>query len=359
MSLLEKLKKNSTIKDTSILTDSKFFGAKDLIQTAVPALNVALSGKLDGGLTPGLTVFAGPSKHFKTAFSLLLAKSYLDKYDDGVVLFYDSEFGTPQAYFDTFGIDTSRVIHTPITDIEQLKHDAMSQMNGFERGDHVIVIVDSVGNLASKKEVDDALDGKSVADMTRAKQMKSLFRMITPHLTIKDIPMVVVNHTYQTMEMFSKAVVSGGTGIYYSADNIYIIGRQQEKTGTDLTGYNFIINVEKSRFVREKSKIPVEVSFTGGIAKWSGLLDMAMESGHVIKPSNGWYQRVDTDSGEAVEPKVRNKDTYTKDFWLPILQDQTFIDWIEKRYTISSSDGLMKEEITEEDIADVYEAIEV
>jgi len=358
MSLMDKLKKNSTIKDTSILTESKFFTTKDLIQTAVPALNVALSGKLDGGLTPGLTVFAGPSKHFKTAFSLLLAKSYLDKYSDGVVLFYDSEFGTPQAYFDTFGIDTSRVIHTPITDIEQLKHDVMSQMNGIERGDHVIVVVDSVGNLASKKEVEDALDGKSVADMTRAKQMKSLFRMVTPHLTIKDIPMVVVNHTYQTMEMFSKAVVSGGTGIYYSADNIYIIGRQQEKTGTDLTGYNFIINVEKSRFVREKSKIPVEVSFEGGISKWSGLLDMAIESGHVIKPSNGWYQRVDMSTGEAVEPKARKADTFNKAFWLPILSDQTFIDWIAKRYTISSSDGIMREEITEEDIADVYEAIE-
>ena len=306
---MDKLKKNSTIKDTSILTESKFFQTKDLIQTSVPALNVALSGRLDGGLTPGLTVFAGPSKHFKTAFSLLLAKSYLDKYEDAVVLFYDSEFGTPQAYFDTFAIDTSRVIHTPITDIEQLKHDVMSQMNGIERGDHVIVVVDSVGNLASKKEVEDALDGKSVADMTRAKQMKSLFRMVTPHLTIKDIPMVVVNHTYQTMEMFSKAVVSGGTGIYYSADNIYIIGRQQEKTGQDLTGYNFIINVEKSRFVREKSKIPVEVSFEGGISKWSGLLDMAIESGHVIKPSNGWYQRVDMSTGEAVEPKARKTDT--------------------------------------------------
>jgi RecA/RadA recombinase len=358
MSLMDKLKKNSTIKDTSILTESKFFTTKDLIQTSVPALNVALSGRLDGGLTPGLTVFAGPSKHFKTAFSLLLAKSYLDKYDDAVVLFYDSEFGTPQAYFDTFGIDTERVIHTPITDIEQLKHDVMSQMNGIERGDHVIVVVDSVGNLASKKEVEDALDGKSVADMTRAKQMKSLFRMVTPHLTIKDIPMVVVNHTYQTMEMFSKAVVSGGTGIYYSADNIYIIGRQQEKTGQDLTGYNFIINVEKSRFVREKSKIPVEVSFEGGISKWSGLLDMAMESGHVIKPNNGWYQRVDMSTGEAVEPKSRKADTYKKDFWLPILSDPTFIDWITTRYTISSSDGIMREEITEEDIADVYEAIE-
>ena len=206
--------------------------------------------------------------------------------------------------------------------------------------------------------MDDALDGKSVADMTRAKQMKSLFRMVTPHLTIKDIPMVVVNHTYQEIGMFPKAVVSGGTGIYYSADNIYIIGRQQEKTGSDVTGYNFIINVEKSRFVREKSKIPIEVSFEGGIAKWSGLLDMALESGHVIKPSNGWYQRVNTKTGEAIDPKSRRADTYSKDFWLPILQDDTFIDWITKRYTISSSDGIMTEEISEEDIENVYEELE-
>ncbi|NCZ71643.1 MAG: recombinase RecA, partial [Actinobacteria bacterium] len=229
MSLIDRLKKNSTIKDTEILNRSKFFNAKDMIQTSVPMVNVALSGRLDGGLTPGLTVFAGPSKHFKTAFALLLAKSYLEKYDDAVVLFYDSEFGSPQSYFDSFGIDTEKVIHTPITDIEQLKHDAMAQLSNIDRGDHVIIIVDSVGNLASKKEVEDALEGKSVADMSRAKQLKSLFRMVTPHLTIKDIPMVVVNHTYKEIGMFPKDVVSGGTGVYYSADNIYIIGRQQEK----------------------------------------------------------------------------------------------------------------------------------
>ena len=350
MSILERLKKNSTIKESSILTESKFFNTKDLIQTSVPALNVALSGRLDGGLTPGLTVFAGPSKHFKTAFAMLLAKSYMDKYDDAVVLFYDSEFGAPQGYFDSFGIDTDRVIHTPITDIEQLKHDVMSQLNGLERGDHVIVVIDSVGNLASKKEVDDALEGKSVADMTRAKQMKSLFRMITPHLTIKDIPAVVINHTYKEIGMFPKDIVSGGTGIYYSADNIFIIGRQQEKQGSDIVGYNFIINVEKSRFVREKSKIPVEVKFDGGISKWSGLLDMALESGHVVKPSNGWYQVVA--NGEDSK-KYRTKDTYCKEFWLPILTDTTFSTWIEKRYLISGGD-IISDEISEEDIAQAY-----
>ena len=243
---------------------------KDLIQTSVPAVNVALSGKLDGGLTPGLTVFAGPSKHFKTAFAMLLIKAFQEKYEDGVVLFYDSEFGAPQSYFETFDIDTSKVIHTPISDIEQLKHDIMQQLNGVERDDHLMIVVDSVGNLASKKEVEDALEGKSVADMTRAKQMKSLFRMVTPHLTIKDIPAIVVNHTYKEIGLFPKDVVSGGTGIYYSADNIFIIGRRQQKTGTEVTGYEFIVNVEKSRFVREKSKIPVEVTWENGISKWSG-----------------------------------------------------------------------------------------
>ena len=78
MSLLDKIKKNSTIKDTSVLSESKFFQDKDMIPTSIPAINIALSGKLDGGLTPGLTMWAGPSKHFKTAFSLLMAKSYLD-----------------------------------------------------------------------------------------------------------------------------------------------------------------------------------------------------------------------------------------------------------------------------------------
>lgn len=348
MSLLDKLKKNTTIRETDILSQSKFFNSKDMIQTQVPMVNVALSGKLDGGLTPGLTVFAGPSKHFKTAFALLLAKSYLEKYQDAVVLFYDSEFGSPQSYFDSFGINTSRVLHTPITDIEQLKLDVMAQLNHIERGDHLIIVVDSVGNLASRKEVEDALDGKSVADMSRAKQLKSLFRMITPHLTLKDIPMIVVNHTYKEIGMFPKDIVSGGTGVYYSADNIFIIGRQQEKDGGDVTGYNFIINVEKSRYVREKSKIPIEVSFEGGISKWSGLLEIALDGGFVVKPSNGWYCR----QGE--EQKYRAKDTQTKDFWLPILSSKEFQDYVVKTFQVSGSD-IMSKDFNDEDIKMEYE----
>ena len=334
MSLLDKLKKNSTIKDSAILAKSKFFNEKDSIPTGVPMVNVALSGSLDGGLTPGLTMWAGPSKHFKTAFSLLMAKSYMDKYPDAILLFYDSEFGTPIKYFETFQIDMERVLHTPLTDIEQLKFDIMQQLQEINRGEHLIIVLDSIGNLASKKEVEDALEGKSVADMSRAKQVKTLFRMVTPHLTLKDIPMVVVNHTYKEIGMFPKDIVGGGTGSYYSADNIYILGRQQEKDGTEITGYNFIINVEKSRYVKEKSKIPISVAFEGGINKYSGLLDLLVEGNFVSKPSPGWYAKVDQKTGELGEKK-RFTDTQTAEFMEPFLADKKFKEFINQKYGIA------------------------
>ena len=348
MSLLEKLKKNSTIKDSAILSKSKFFTDKDVVSTAVPMINVALSGALDGGLTPGLTMWAGPSKHFKTAFSLLMAKAYMDKYPDAILLFYDSEFGTPVKYFETFGIDMERVLHTPLTDIEQLKFDIMQQLQEINRGDKLMIILDSIGNLASKKEVEDALEGKSVADMSRAKQVKSLFRMVTPHLTIKDIPMVVVNHTYKEIGMFPKDIVGGGTGSYYSADNIYILGRQQEKDGTEITGYNFIINVEKSRYVREKSKIPVNVSFEGGINKYSGLLDVLMEGNFVSKPSPGWYAKVNQETGELGD-KVRFDGTQTAEFMEPFLKDEKFKEYVTNKYGIAYGSIMGETPVLEEE----------
>jgi RecA/RadA recombinase len=346
MSLKDKLIKNSTIDYTSTLTESKIYTKKDMIQTSVPMINMALGGSIDGGLTPGLTMIAGQSKHFKTGFSLLLASAFLKKYEDGVVLFYDSEFGTPQSYFETFGIDLDSVIHTPITDVEELKHDIMKQLKDIEREDKVFILVDSIGNLASKKEVEDALDGKSVADMTRAKQLKSLFRMVTPHLSLKDIPMAVVNHTYKEIGMFPKDIVGGGTGSYYSADNIWIIGRQQDKDGSEIAGYHFIINIEKSRYVKEKSKIPITISWEGGINKWSGLFDVALEGEYIVKPKNGWYALVDRETGEIQEPNMRAKDIVNnKELWMKMFKETDFPQYIQKKYKVGFSSIIEEDEV--------------
>ena len=343
-SIMDKLKKNSKSDFTSILADSKFFNDKDMVPTDVPMINVALSGSMDGGLAPGLTVLAGPSKHFKTSFALIMAAAYLKKYDDAVLLFYDSEFGSPSSYFENYGIDTKRVLHTPITNVEELNFDRVGQLENLDRNDKVVIVIDSVGNLASKKELDDAINEKSVADMSRAKALKGLFRMTTPYLNMKNIPLIAVNHTYQEIGLFPKAVVSGGTGIYYSADNIWILGRQQDKVGTEIRGYHFVINVEKSRYVKEKSKIPISVSWDGGVQHYSGLLDAALSGNYVAKPSVGWYCRVDKSTGELVDPKVREKDTLTKEFWKPIIEDTDFKQYLMNKYSIVNKSAMIDEE---------------
>ena len=338
MSLMDKLKKNTTVKEADTLENSQFFKPKDMAQTDVPAINIALAGRLDGGVSPGLLVLAGPSKHFKTNFSLKMAQAYLNKHDDAVLLFYDTEFGSPQEYFKSFGIPLDRVFHTPVDDIEEMRHDLANQLDNIEKGDKVIIIIDSVGNAASRKESEDAISGKSAADMTRAKVLKSMFRIVTPKLKRKEIPMIAINHTYKEMTLFPKDIVSGGTGIYYSANDIWIIGRQQDKVGTEIKGYHFVINIEKSRFVKEKSKIPISVSWEGGIQQWSGLLAMALEGEYVAKPKNGWYQMVDRDTGELVGKSYREAETMSAEFWIPIIKESNFAEFIMNKYKIIDDD---------------------
>lgn len=468
MSLMEKLTKSGSIRAVT-LSESNLFNEKDLIPTSVPIINVALSGKLDGGLSAGLTVLAGPSKHFKSLMGLIMVQAYMKQYPDSVCLFYDSEFGVTPEYINAQGIDPSRIIHIPIEHIEQLKFDISKRLETIERGDKVIIFIDSVGNLASKKEVEDALDEKSVADMSRAKALKSLFRIITPHLTTKDLPCITIAHTYKTMELYSKDVVSGGcmapetkihtlnglkeiksiergdivltldgekmvthtwtpdtladgnpecyeiefedgytctvsdnhpfltkdgwiyaselvegcevlklintsvpkqencggiivkkitkvgkkkvydisvadnhhyilengvichnTGLYYAANTIFIVGRSQEKDADGIQGYNFTINIEKSRFVKEKSKCTFQVLFDKGISRWSGLMDIGIELGYTFKPKNGWYSRINDDKN------YRFADTENKDFWLPILTNKDFQEAVKSRYQLGT-----------------------
>lgn len=339
MSLLDKMLKAGSVKGSEIISKSKFFDVKDPIQTDLPIINIAFSGSLNGGLLPGLTVIAGASKSFKTLLSLYCMKAYLDKYSEGVAMLYDSEYGVTPEYLEGYGIDTNRVIHIPVEDVEQLKFDVTKRLNEVDKDDKVFIMIDSIGNLASKKEVEDAENEKSVADMSRAKSLKSLFRIITPKLTAKNIPCLAVNHVYQEMGLYPKAIVSGGTGIYYSANQIFIITKSQEKDGADLAGFKFTINIEKSRFVKEKSKLPFTVLYDTGIQKWSSLFDLALDAGFIAKATQGWYNMVDMDTGEIIEPKRRARDIEDDDdFFENLVKNKRFNEFVENRFKLTMAD---------------------
>jgi len=297
MSLLDKMLKAGSVKGSTVLAKSSFFNDKDPIRTELPIVNIAFCGSLDGGLLPGLTVLAGASKSFKTLLGLYCMKAYLKKYPEGVAILYDSEYGVTPDYLASFDIDIDRVI----------------------------------------QEVEDAENEKSVADMSRAKQLKSLFRIITPKLTGKDIPLVAINHTYKEIGLFPKDVVSGGTGIMYSANQVFIITKAQEKEGTELAGWKFTINIEKSRYVKEKSKLPFTVRYDSGIQKWSSLFELALESGHLTKANQGWYNMVNMDTGEIIDPKRRAKDIENDDeFFESLIADEKFKAFIERRFKLNN-----------------------
>lgn len=137
--------------------------------------------------------------------------------------------------------------------------------------------------------------------------------------------------------VLENGVVTHNTGIMYACSNCIIVSKSQVKQGTDTIGFNFNLNITKSRFAREKSRIPVTVTFDGGINKWSGLLEMALSAGFVAKPSNGWYQKVDMETGELIGNKVRLADTNSAEFWDSILKDPKFEAWVEKTFMIANT----------------------
>ena len=334
MSLMKRLKKNSTIEGVSALSESKFFN-RETVPTDIPLLNVALSGDINGGLSSGITMICGESKSFKSGFLVQMVLAHQKKYGKkSICLYYDSEF-SPVEYYEKQGVKLDQMLHIPVTTVEELKNDIASQLKeiSIEEPEHVIILIDSIGGLASNKEAEDSAEGKSTVDMTRAKALNSFFRIVTPHLNMKNIPMVLINSHYETMEMFSKKVVAGGKKAYLSSDDVWFITRAQDKEGKELKGYFFNITADKSRTVKEGSKFPINVTWEDGINKNSGLFDLSVEAGIVVQ-SGAWYQAINPETGELYDKKLRRTQIECDAFYDNLLKNKTFIEYVKGKYLL-------------------------
>ena len=326
MDLLTKLQEIKLPGVKSIpLEQSNVFMDTVSIPTKILLLNGVVSGDLDGGVETGITIFAAPSKHFKSMYGLYMVEAFLSAHPDAICLYYDSERGASKGYWTSVGIDTKRVIYTEISNIEELK---VHMTNTLEIIDNqkVVIYIDSVGNLASKKEVDDALEGNDKADMTRAKQLKSLFRIITPKINQKEIPCIVINHTYNEIGMFPKTIMSGGTGAMYSSNNVIFITKAQETEKVNgkeqKVGNKFTLVTHKSRRVVEDKRFGVVIKFGQKPSPYTGLFDIALQLGNITKISAQLYgiAQSDAKTGEVMEVegfkgRKRKDIEYSEDFW--------------------------------------------
>lgn len=336
--LVDFLIKNSKSKFTTSIEKSKYFNKEDEFTTTdIVLLNVALSGDIRGGIASGVTMIAGEAKRFKTLYGLHIVKSFLNKHKDGVCLYFDTEGGAGRKYFESLGIDTSRVVWTPCLSVEELKHEVSNQLEAIKNSDDtnnkVIIFVDSIGNPPSKKEINDAIEGSDKVDMTRSKQIKSFFRIVTLPCKLLDIPMIVINHTYKSQSFIPEDIVSGGSGGMYASDNIILVNKRQIKdSDKQLQGFTFELNINRSRFVKEKSKLPINVYYGEGIAKYSGLSELAQEFKIIETCKVGRGKGIKF--GEMEIPEKYNDKN--EEFWLYVLDNSNLAEKIKEKYSLST-----------------------
>ena len=148
-------------------------------------------------------------------------------------------------------------------------------MAGYELP-KLLIVLDSLGQMASNKEKSDLLAGNIKQDMTKAKALGSMFRSINTDLGYLEIPLLVANQTYQTMDMFSVEKLRGGNGLLYSASVIGMMSKSKLKDSNvddmDLgaSGISVLFKCIKNRLAKPK-KIRFDISFVNGMNPYTGL----------------------------------------------------------------------------------------
>lgn len=293
MSFFRDLVKEIADEDTSIAADgggSAEFGG--FIDTGSYILNAVLSGSIYGGVPDNkVTAFAGESATGKTYFVLGVVKSFLDADKTAGVVYYDTEAAVTKGMMEERGIDTSRVIISEPDTIQKFKTHALKMLEAYEKQPEdkrprMMFVLDSLGLLSTTKEMEDSLEGKETRDMTKAQIIKATFRVLTLKLAKVKVPMLVTNHVYEVVGSYVPTKeLGGGTGLKYAASTIAMLSKKKEKDGDEIIGNIIRVKMYKSRLSKENQQASVLLTYSKGLDRYYGLLDLAEKFGIFKKVS--------------------------------------------------------------------------
>ena len=270
-------------------SDQGFIGTGSYI------LNAQLSGSIYGGIPNNrVTAIAGEQATGKTFYAIGIASTFLNDHPDGAVFYFDSEAAATPDLFRDRGLDPARVWHFPIDTIEEFRTQMIRILDNLLKTPEkdrkpLLVILDSLGMLASQKELQDAMDDKQVRDMTKSQTIKSVFRIITSKLGKLKIPMIVTNHTYKTMNPYGDPTdMGGGSGLKYAASTIITLTKSKEKDSSkEVIGNIIKVKTYKSRLTKENTQIATRLFFDSrGLDQYYGLLELGEKHGIFIRKGN-------------------------------------------------------------------------
>jgi len=256
------------------------------VDTGSYIFNALVSGSVFGGVSGNkITAIAGESSTGKTFFSLAVVKNFLDTYPDGYCLYFDTEAAVTRSLLESRGIDIQRTVVINVVTVEEFRSKALKAVDIYLKkpeGERkpCMFVLDSLGMLSTNKEIGDALAEKDSRDMTKAQLIKGAFRMLTLKLGQASIPMIVTNHTYESMSLYGGKQMSGGSGLQYASSTIIYLSKSKEKDGTEVVGNIIRCKTQKSRLSKENQEVQVRLYYDErGLDRYYGLLELGEEAG--------------------------------------------------------------------------------
>ena len=254
------------------------------VDTGSHIFNALVSGSIYRGIPQNkITAIAGESATGKTFFVLGVCKTFLEDNSDGNVIFFESESAITKDMIEDRGIDSSRMVILPVTTVQEFRYQSLAVLDAYEKDDEqkpLLICLDSLGMLSTTKEIEDTEAGKETRDMTRAQIVKATFRVLTLKLGMLGVPVILTNHTYDVVgSMFPQKDMGGGSGLKYAASQIIYLSKKKEKDGTEVVGNIIHCKTYKSRLTKENQQVDVRLSYTKGLDRYYGLLELAIEAG--------------------------------------------------------------------------------
>ena len=314
------------------------------IDTGCYILNAISSGTIYGGIPNNkITVFAGEPATGKTYFALSLVKHFLDHDPKASVIYFDTEAAVTKEMMAVRGIDTKRVARAEPETIEKFKFLALKMLEAYakipeDKRTPLMMVLDSISQLPSAKELEDSLEGKTVRDMTKAQAAKSAFRVLTLRLGKLRVPLIVTNHVYDKIgEYVPTKVMSGGLGLVYAGSNVIFLSKKKDREGKEIVGNIIKAKMYKSRISKENTVAEIKLSYTKGLDLYYGLLDLA-EKYDIVKKVSTRYEMPD---GTKIFGKTiyENPEEYFTEELLDKINDAAHQEYSYGDYQYEDEDG--------------------
>lgn len=353
--------KNSLFEKLAQSTGNKYIddlGSYDsepewYIDTGSYSLNALISASIFKGIPNNrLTTIAGEPATGKTFFALSACKNFLEMYPDGFVYYIDSEHTMTKKAFESMGGDAERFSILPCDIIEECKLQIFNLLGEYEKVKDqckIMIVIDSVGALNSKKEMEDLASEKEVQDMTKARSIKSLFRNLNMKAGVLGVPIVAINHVFAVIgSNYPTTDMGGGRGPKFLSSNIVFLSKSRDKIVSDgekeQIGVFVTCRAEKSRQSREGKVVKSYIRQSTGLNRYYGLVPIALK--HEIFVKDGKRIKLPTDEKVFESVLYKEPKRYFTDEILNRIEEAVNDEF---RYGSGSSDVLDDIEIPEEE----------